>query len=181
MIRIVALLLFPIVAFAQTTPMPVTVIPAVSAGVDISGVLNDLLQVAGLVILAIGGTLATIVANKLRTKYGIQVTDAQAAQMQDTANKALTWAITKSSAEIKANGWDHLPTQQGIIADAAQYAVAQFPDVMASAGLDISTPAAQNATAQKLAATVMQRVLPAAMATAADSPATPPVVPAAPK
>ena len=170
--------LFGAVALAQgitTDAAPA----AASGGIDLSSVLNELLQAIGAILLALVTTLGGIILNKLRAKYGIDVSNAQQAQFTEAASKAVTWAIGESAADIKANGWDHVPTQNLIAQQAGAYAVQQFPAILKTAGFDISSPAAEAAAAQRLADTVMKRVMPDAMAAAAASPATPPAPPPA--
>lgn len=140
--------------------------------VDWGPFLNDLLLAVGAVVTAVLGTLGTIIGAKLNAKYGINVSDAQKAQAEDAWNKSMAWAIMQGQAEIKANGWDHVQTQSAITAAAANYAIAQFPGATKAIGFDISTPEARAATAAKLDATVMTRLLPDAMTKAAASPAT---------
>jgi hypothetical protein len=173
MMRLALFLLFlPVAAFAQTAaPIVLAAAPSSNA---FGQILTDLIEVAGLVILSVGGAFAAIIAAKLRQKYGIEVSAAQQAQIEDVAKKAVTWGITESTRAIAQKGWDHPEVHNAIVQQAADYAIAKFPDAMANAGLDISTPAARSATAANLANGIMQRVLPDAMSTAAASPATPP-------
>lgn len=165
-------------ATGAPTSMPTvtqTTTPAVSqTTVDISGFLNILLQAMGAVVLAVAGTIGTVIAMKLKAKYGIELSDTQKAEMEDVAKKSMAMGIMQSTNLIQAKGWDHIDVHEAITAKAAQYAVDHFPDAMANAGLDVSTPAAISATANKLDATIMTRMLPEAITTAAASPATPP-------
>ena len=168
---IAAMLLVPSIAFAQTAA------PAATT-VDLSGFLNIILQALGALILAVGGTIGTAIAMKLKAKYGIELSAAQQAEMESVATKAVTYGITQATDAIAAKGWNHPDVHSAITAAAAQYAIAQFPEVTARAGFDISTWGARAVTAQKLDDTIMTRVLPAAMTVAAASPATPPATPA---
>ncbi len=133
---------------------------------DLSGVQAQLLQTLAIVVLGVLVAIGRLVLKKLN----ISLTDDQKSELEDVASKSLTWGITQSEALIKAKGWDHIAVKNAVVAAAIGYAIEKFPDAMKRSGIDTSNPAA---AAEKLSG-VMNRVLPNAVAQAADSPATPP-------
>ena len=137
--------------------------------IDLSTIESQLLQALGIVLMAGLGWVMQRVLARLK----ISLSDAQKAEMEDVAGKALTYGITQAQAKIKAQGWDSVNVKDTVIATAAATAVAQFPGAMANAGFDISTPAAASATADKLTV-ILTRKFPEMAAKAAASPATPP-------
>lgn len=78
----------------------------------------------------------------------IKLSDAQKAEMEDVAAKALTWGVTQSETLIKAKGWDHAEVQNAVVAAATRYAVTKFPDAIKRTGLDLSNPEATAASIQ---------------------------------
>jgi len=147
--------------------------------IDLSTIETQTLQALGIVLMAgLGWVMQRVLA-----RLEISLSDAQKAEMEDVAGKALTYGITQAQGRIKAEGWDSVSVKNAVVATAASYAVAQFPGAMANAGFDISTPSAASATAGKLTG-ILTRKFPEMVTAAAASPATPPapapIVPAAP-
>lgn len=146
--------------------------------IDLSTIETQLLQALGIALMAGLGWVMQRVLARLK----ISLSDAQKAEMEDVAGKALTYGITQAQAKIKAQGWDSVNVKDAVVATAASYAVAQFPGAMANAGFDISTDEAAIETAGKLTG-ILTRKFPEMVTVAATSPATPPapasIVPAA--
>lgn len=146
--------------------------------IDLSTVETELLQGLGIVLLGIGIAGGKLALSWLNTKLGaakIQLSASTKAELEDAAGKALTFGITQADALIRAKGWDHVDVRNAVLATATSYAIGQFPDALARAGIDPSNPVA---AAAQLAG-ILTRKLPEAATTAAASPATPPVAPPA--
>lgn len=104
--------------------------------INLSAVEGWLLQAAGIAVLTVVSLTGRIILKQLH----LQFSEAQKAELEDVAGKALTWGITKASELIKAKGWDHLDSQNLVINAAGAYAVTQFPDAMKRAGIDLTDP-----------------------------------------
>jgi hypothetical protein len=137
--------------------------------IDLSTIESQLLQALGIVLMAGLGWVMQRVLARLK----ISLSDAQKAEMEDVAGKALTYGITQAQTKIKAQGWDSINVKDTVVATAAGYMVAQFPGAMANAGFDISTPQAAHETTGKLMG-ILTRKFPEMATVAAASPATPP-------
>jgi hypothetical protein len=138
--------------------------------IDLSSIEADALNLLDALLLA----MLSLLAKRAFTKLGLVVTQAQQDNLDDIAHKAVTFGISTATADIKAKGWDHIDVKNAVVAAAGQYAVAQFPDALKQAGVDISNP---GLAAGKLADGIMTRVFPAAASQAAHSPVTPPMPP----
>lgn len=101
---------------------------------------------------------------------GIQETAAQKAELDDIAGKALQFGLSQLNGAIQAKGWDHPEVKSQAIQMALTYAQAKFPDGLAKAGIDLSSPV----TAANDLAGIMNRKFSGEAAIAAASPATPP-------
>jgi hypothetical protein len=144
--------------------------------IDLSTVETDLLQGFGIVVLGIGIAGGKLALSWLNTKLDtakIQLCASTKAELEDAAGKAIMFAITQADALIRAKGWDHVEVRNAVLATATSYAIGQFPDALARAGINPSNPVA---AAAQLAG-ILTRKLPEAATTAAASPATPPVTP----
>jgi uncharacterized protein with gpF-like domain len=133
----------------------------------------DLSQIEQQILMLIAGlilAILTVAAKRFMSWLGIKQTDAQMAQLDDVAGKALTYGVTQAQATIKAKGWDHVDVKDQVVATAAQYAVQKFPDALKGAGIDTTSV---NAAANDLQG-VLQRKFPEVAAVMVTSPATPP-------
>lgn len=133
----------------------------------------DLSQIEQQVLMLIAGlilAILTVAAKRFMSWLGIKQTDAQMAQLDDVAGKALSYGVTQAQATIKAKGWDHVDAQNQVVAMAAQYAVQKFPDAVKAAGIDTSSLTAAIAGLEG----VLQRKFPEVAAVMVTSPATPP-------
>lgn len=132
---------------------------------DISGLINELLQGLGVVVLAV-----LLLAGKVAVQWmGLKLTADQASTLDTVAGNALDWAISRASTEIAAKGWDHPAVKSGILAAALGYAQDNAAAGLRKAGIDTSTRLA-SATAL---APVLERSFSHAVTKAAASPATP--------
>ena len=124
--------------------------------------------------LSVFGSMALTYAAR---RFHIQITATQTAAFDDALDKALHYGVVRSMGAIKDNGWDHVETQNSVVALAANYAVAKFPDVLSSVGIP---PTLDNPQTEQKLTDALQRALPSAFMTAAASPATPPTPQPAP-
>lgn len=134
--------------------------------IDLSQIEQQILMLLAGLILAI----LTVAAKRFMSWLGVKNADAQMAQLDDVAGKALSYGVTQAQATIKAKGWDHADVKNQVVATAAQYAVQKFPETLAGAGIDTSS---LNAAADSLQG-VLQRKFPEVAAVMVASPATPP-------
>jgi hypothetical protein len=143
--------------------------------IDLTAIEAQMLQALAIILLGIGLALARLIAKLLN----LQFTAEQSGQLEDVAGKSLAFGIVQAKDMIAAKGWDHADVKNAVVATAAQYAIAQFPKVLAKSGFDLSAP---DLTEERLANTILTRKFPDAMTAAAPSPATPPApMPANPK
>ena len=136
---------------------------------DISQLVNELLQALGVVLLG----FALYGAKWLGTYLGIKVTAEQATMLDQIAENALDWAIARASSAIAAKGWDHPDVKSQILAAALNYAQQNAQGGLQKAGIDTSS---QLSSAEGLAP-IIERSFADAMGRAAASPATPPASP----
>jgi len=133
---------------------------------DLSPVINVLLQLAATVLLAVGTWGISMIVRWLGLKNSAQAT----ASLDDALQKSVTYGLQQSQALIRQKGWDHADVKSAALRQALPYMIKRFPDVLGSAGIDMSDQAALQATVTG----ALDRAFPHAAAVAASSPATPP-------
>lgn len=134
--------------------------------IDLSPILTPVLQVVGIALAA----FAAWALKNLAQKLGIQANSAALANIDAAAAQAIQTGVMASQDVIKAKNWDHVDTQNAIIASAATALVETGSKALSDFGIDPSTPAGAAAVTE-----LVTRALPAGVAVAAASPTTPPV------
>jgi hypothetical protein len=137
--------------------------------VDLSPIWQALIGLCAAALTAAG--TAALVA--LRAKLNIQTTASQKAVYDDALYKALSSGIAQSMAQVQAHGWDKVDVHNAMVASALNSMVAKEPEALASVGLSTDLSDSRNATLIRQA---LEARLPAAISTAAASPATPAIV-----
>ncbi len=137
-----------------------------ATAMDLSPVINVLLQLAATVLLAAGTWAISQLVRWLGLKNAAQAT----ASLDDALQKSVTYGLQQSQDLIRQKGWDHADVRSATLAQALPYLIQHFPDVLGSAGIDMSNQAALQATVVG----ALDRAFPHAAAVAANSPATPP-------
>jgi hypothetical protein len=132
---------------------------------DLSPIISAVMQLAATVILAAGGYAIPRVLRWL----GLKESEQARAALDSALHKAVTYGLQQSQALIKSKGWDHPQVRNAALADAATYLTTRFADTLKAVGTDVAKPEAVEAVRGAL-----ERAFPAAVADAADSPATPP-------
>ena len=133
--------------------------------INLSGIETEVIQALGIAILAI----ATYGAQYVVTKLKLSNNAAIIATLDDAASKAVNAAVVEADATIKAKGWDSVDTKNAVLASAANQLITHGQTALKSAGYDPSTPEGKAAVQD-----IVARALPAAAATASQSPITPP-------
>lgn len=113
----------------------------------------ELLQGIAIVLLS----LVTAGAKTLLARLKLSLTAAQRAELEEVAEKSLSWAVNKSLDEIRARGWDHVTVKGEIIDEAVTYCITRFWPTLKANKLKTNDP--------KLV-TMIERKLPAAAALA---------------
>lgn len=150
-------------AIAQTPPVIVATSTSVVFGDALAAVLTICVP-----------TVAAILSGalwKLWTKFGLEATAQDKANMETELQAALAFGVAKALPEIKARGWDSVDMHSVVLADAATYFLQRFPDrtkIIADAAGIIPMREVRSAVTDTLHAR-----LPEALAVAATSPATP--------
>jgi hypothetical protein len=134
--------------------------------IDLTTIEQGLLSIFGTVLLAIASYAATQLVTWLKSK-GIQVANTN---FDAQAKAALGFGIAQSMTEIEAKGWNHIPTQNAIVALAANSIISKAPDTLAAVGI---TPTLGDPKTLELVQEALASRLPAAMLTASASPSTP--------
>ena len=137
-----------------------------ATAIDLSPVVNVLLQLAATVLLAAGTWAIGMVVRWLGLKNAAQVT----ASLDDALQKSVTYGLQQSQDVIRQKDWDHVDVRSVALAHAVPYLIQHFPDALGAAGVDLSDRAALWATVTG----ALDRAFPHAAAIAANSPATPP-------
>lgn len=145
---------------------------------------NALMAAAALVIPVVGA-MAVQALRKLAAKWDLQGTAQDTANMEDNIKASLNSGIAKLLPEIAAKGWDSPTVRAAILSSAAEYLQQRFPDradkIVTAAQPDSMKDGLtddDHSVAPKTA--IMETLagrLPDAIASAAASPATPPVKP----
>lgn len=114
---------------------------ASTTAVDFSPVISVLMQLAAAALLAAGtvavGFLTSWLSAKAKTA-GIEVTDAMQAQWNQGLQRALGFAVERVpglTADMLAKGNLSTDLKNPLLANAAQYAVIHFPDVLKQVGI----------------------------------------------
>jgi len=160
---VAALSMAPAAAFAQGA--------ASIGGVDVSPIVNIVLQLIAMVLLAFGAWAVARAASWLKINSNSAAVDA----FDDALAKAIAAGLQSSTSVIAREGWDSVNVKNATLAAAAPILIAKFPDALKGVGLDPDNPA-QIST---LVDAALDRAFPEAAAKAAASPATPPVAAAA--
>lgn len=113
----------------------------------------EMLQAIAIVLLS----LATAAAKMLLARLKLSLTSAQRAELEEAADKSLSWAVNKSMDAIRARGWDHVTVRGPVIDDAVTYCITRFWPTLKANKLK---------TNDARLATIMERKLPAAAAAA---------------
>jgi hypothetical protein len=137
-----------------------------AASIDISPIVNVLLQLAATVLLGFGTWGVTQLVQWLGLKNSAQAT----ANLDDALEKAVTYGLQQSTALIKQKGWDDVEVRNATLAKAAPYLIDRFPDALRAVGVDMNDQAALQAKVMG----ALDRIYPHASAVAAASPGTPP-------
>lgn len=132
--------------------------------IDLTPVLTPLIQIAGIAL----ATLAGWVLTRLAQKFGIQGNTASMQNIDDAAMKSIQAAVMASQQTIALKGWDHVQTQNQLVAIAATY-MPKFKTTLAQAGIDPGTEQGKASIRD-----IITRALPAGVTQAAASPTTPP-------
>lgn len=132
---------------------------------DISSLLNEILQGLGVVVLAI----AITAGRKLISWMGLKVTQDQANTLNTVANNALDWAIAQATNLIAEKGWDHPSVKAAVIQAALSYAQKNAEGGLRKAGIDTSAKVKSALALQP----ILERTFSGAMDKAATSPASP--------
>jgi len=165
---------------ATLTPavaLPMTVVPVAtpsatqSFAIDLAPIINEILQLVGIVLVAAIGWLV----KRALTWVGLKVSTEQTAKFDDGLQKALAYGIGQTQGLIKAKGWDDPTVKSATLAAAVPYATQMFPAAIKGVGIP-SDPAAQ----ADAVARALDRAFPQAVTVAAASPATPPAPPVVP-
>ena len=134
--------------------------------ITVTSIEQGALSLLGTVVLAVFVQAGLLLQAWLKSK-GIAVS----MDNYDAGLKAvLGGAITAAMGKIQANGWDHIPTQNAIVAAAGSAMVAKFPAVLKDVGL---TPELGDEKIMASVTAALAARLPAAMLAASASPATP--------
>jgi hypothetical protein len=134
--------------------------------IDPSILINALLQVAAALVLALG----TLAITKLTRWLGLQGDAAARAAFDEVLQKAVTFGLQQTQAQIARHGWDDPTVKTTALGFAAPY-VQRFPDVLKALKVDRLDAAQLNAAILQ----ALDRAYPHAAAVAASSPATPSV------
>jgi hypothetical protein len=134
---------------------------------DLSPIIDSAIGMAGTALTVFGTLTLTAIAKH----FNLQVSAQQTASFDDALEKSVTFGATQAEAQIRKNGWDSPDIKSPILNIALNTMAQKFPDALKGVGLspDVGDPA----TAAKITA-ALTRAYPAAMATVAASPATPP-------
>lgn len=157
------MLQFWIVALIFLSPSSTAWATAVG-GVDISPLVNSMINIVAAVILAASASIVGILANKLRQWFNVQIDKSEQDKITAIAQQELMKGVVASKALIEEKGWDHAEVHSQVAAIAINAADA----ALTSHGLNSSDPA----TIAKMESAV-QAQLPAVFTQAAASPATP--------
>jgi hypothetical protein len=112
---------------------------------------------------------------KLAGRFGVQLDQAQAQQLEQMAQKALSFGAMQATDTIKAKGWDHVETHNAVLDAGLGYFIGHFPDKAKEIAKQITGTDSLTANASLAAIRdVLKRALPTGLAVAAASPATPP-------
>lgn len=143
------------------------------------GLLDSLVGVTTLVIPVIGVMLVQAL-RKLATKWHLEGTAQDSANLETEIRSSLNVGVAKLLPMIDQKGWSDPDVRKAVLAEAASYMAQRFPEraaqIIGSAKTDASTTTSRDD--KRLLTDTLAGRFPAAMASASDGPATPPVPPA---
>lgn len=132
---------------------------AAPAWADVATTTIDLKPLFNLVIWpmlsVIGLALAGFIATRISTWTGSQ----NEARNRALINDILQSGLQAAQARVATSNIQHIDVQDGIVAGALQYAVANGPDALKKAGVDVTTPEGRAAVSQKLEAMLAPAVM----------------------
>lgn len=103
--------------------------PTTQAAIDLSPIVNDLIQGAGIVLLALGSVAAGYIAQHFKNLNQAQVQ----AVLHDATDRAISYATAKTN-ELEADGKLSIPVKDQTTAGAVNYLIQSMPGTIKKLG-----------------------------------------------
>lgn len=138
---------------------------------DLSPIVNAAVQLAAIVIIAVGTWAIQRAVAYAQAYFRVKVNSAIVQGFDDALARAVHAAAGQAEDLVKAKGWDHPDVKNTIVRLAVEYALNKSIPALKMIGLDPADPG--GATTRYLT-DELNRIFPTAIAPVAASPVTPP-------